>query len=51
MNCNDRYSTLFQAAKYVDFVKNLQPCDENARLKFSKYDCELNYDEEHLRHC
>jgi hypothetical protein len=51
MNCNDPYSTLFQAANNVDFIKNVLPCDENDTASFSKYEYELNYDEEHLFRC
>ena len=51
INGNDSHSALFQIINYIDFVKHVLPCNENDIENLSKYDYELNYDEEHLFRC
>ncbi|CAF3639781.1 unnamed protein product [Rotaria sordida] len=51
INSIDPYLTLFEATNYVDSVKNVLPCNEDDAANFSKYEYELNYDEEHLFRC
>ena len=51
MNCNDPYSNLFQVTNYVDFAENVLPCNQNDTANVSKYQYELDYDEEHLFRC
>ncbi|CAF2928639.1 unnamed protein product [Rotaria sp. Silwood2] len=51
INPIDSYSTLFEATNYVDSVKNVLPCNEDETANFSKYEYELNYNEEHLFRC
>lgn len=51
INSDDIYVDAFEAMNYIDSVKNVMPCTDNDEKNLSRYEFELNYDEEHFFRC